>query len=142
LAPEVEGGRCASPSRGRASEKHRGLCAWPADGGPGRRGHGRDPQWCFAPCPQGAGLDATIAADIPSEDVRRAIRQQTGGEPVIEEEPVSRSPPTGSRKPRPPQVGAPKALTGDVGDLALAALLVKGQEILTRAMELIRRPDR
>jgi diguanylate cyclase (GGDEF)-like protein len=106
--------------------------------------------------PRTTPLDGTIATDLSSEMLRRAIRQQ----PVEEEtqqiedeqleheeppdEPVAPAPPIPAPAARSSQtaqraaVSAADSLESDVGDLSLASLLVKGQELMTRAMELIR----
>jgi diguanylate cyclase (GGDEF)-like protein len=111
---------------------------------------------------RGMPLDGTIAADLSSDMLRRAIRQQpldeepqepeaeeveqeeAQVEPVAPAPPMSPAAPAPARAPQPPQppqrpaAPASHQFTDDVGDLSLASLLVKGQELMTRAMELIR----
>jgi diguanylate cyclase (GGDEF)-like protein len=125
---------------------------------------------------RGAELDGTIAADLSSDMLRRAIRQQpVDPEPHISEdehpstvhEPpapraVASSPPVAAPPSAPPvslvdnappaaveprggseihNEPAPRAVqaqTDDAGDLALVGLLVRGQDILSQAVELIR----
>ena len=89
--------------------------------------------------PPGAGLDATISAELPPDGMRVAIRQQAGIEEELQVEEFDGAPgaPAGP-SPKPATVSASQAKTDDLGDLSLVELLVKGQEILTRAVELVR----
>jgi diguanylate cyclase (GGDEF)-like protein len=99
---------------------------------------------------RGSELDGTIAADLPAEMLRKAIRQEPVEPPAIPEEDAmevreeapeqAADGPVG--QPAPPAPAASPAVQrrsdDDVGDLGLVSLLVKGQEILPRALELIR----
>jgi diguanylate cyclase (GGDEF)-like protein len=113
---------------------------------------------------RGAELDGVIAPDLPSETLRRVIRQEpvdaAAEEEALPEEAVPEPEPEPAPEPEPtpvvvipqarptrtaPPVSHPEPIARpeplpieDVGDLSLVALLVKGQELLARALELIR----
>jgi diguanylate cyclase (GGDEF)-like protein len=97
---------------------------------------------------RGSELDGTIAADLPAEMLRKAIRQEPIEPPAMpetmeaapEEEPARAEEAPGTSRPAASVSPAPPAQQADedVGDLGLVSLMVKGQDILARALELIR----
>jgi diguanylate cyclase (GGDEF)-like protein len=89
--------------------------------------------------PPGAGLDATISAELPPDGMRVAIRQQAGVEEELQIEELDEvAPAPVSAAPKQAAGSSSQTKTDDVGDLSLVSLLVKGQELLNRALELVR----